>query len=318
MEKLETRRLRFMVSCMLVCTMVFPAILAGHSSGFVGVSAEYQDDGTVVAGQQYGFGLHGNLDHRMLLGDVAFLGLSAYGRVYYDVADQSFSDLSAVDVQGTWFVGRDTLEFGLGTAQSFAGYEDSGSSFTPSWHVTYRFDRGYRVCNPFFSYGGSYDSSVLSNGLSVGVSYAPSVELAYEAAVGGALEHDPEAVRPDVLATLSFGVEGLSGYFFSWHVYGEATYRDAAAESATGFLGHLSGSFRFAPASTYQIQIGPRFDWEYLEGFEADVDIAVRADVSTTERVYWYVEAIAGVEGVQDSASVSWNARIVAGIDLSF
>lgn len=307
---------------LLLLVMVFaPAVFASQSSGFIGVSGQYRYGDPVIGDPMYGIGFHGSLDHRMLLGDHALLGISAYGRVSYDLGGSGLSDLSMIDLWGTWFVGSDTLEARVDTEQSIGGYEGTPGYFMPSWQVAYRFDRGYRVLNPFVSYDGTIDASMSSNGITLGFSYAPKVELQYSASIGGGLEHVQGNIRPDILGTLALGVEGLSGYYFSWSVGTDASYRAAAVSADAAFSGTLFSLFRFSPTMQYQINVSPKIEWEYIvdaNTVDADVEIAVRADVAATERFYWYVEAIGGIDGLFGGLAPVWQAQLVAGVDFSF
>lgn len=320
MRKLTWFCSRTVVS-MLLMMVSASAVFASQSSGFIGVSGQYRYGDPVIGDTLYGIGFHGSLDHRMLLGDVALLGIAAYGRASYDLGGSGLSDLSMIDLRGTWFVGSDTLEARVGTEQSIGGYEGIPGYFLPSWQVAYRFDRGYRVLNPFIAYDGTVDASMLTNKITLGFSYAPKVELQYSASIGGVLEHEQGSVHPDIFGTLSLGVEGLSGYYLSWSVGTDASYRVAAVSSATAFSGTLFSVLRFSPTKRYQINVNPKIEWEYVvdtKVFDADVELAVRVDAAATERIYWYVEAIGGMGGLLGGSAAMWQAELVAGVDFSF
>ena len=304
-----------MIIIALLGILVLAPVFGGQTTGFFGISGDYlfADDST----QEYGVGVHGNLSHRMLLGEMGLLGLSFYGRGSYDLESSALSDYSLIDVRSTWFLGSDSLDVQLGSEQTLSGSE---SFVTPSWQVVYRFDRGRRMINPFFGYSGKVKDSLVYHGLQAGISHAPLVELSYALALEGGVEFDPEAAQPDLLGNLTLHIDGISGYFMSWRLYGSATYRHSQDSTLEGFSGNFGGGMRIAASRKFQIQITSTIPWEYLSSLDSwalDMETSIRADIASSDHLYWYVETIAKLGQLQDLSFAAWSVEIVAGIDFS-
>lgn len=315
---MHTSKLSILMFCM-VFVIALP-LYSGQTGAFIGVSGDYRyADDPLLETHAGRVDLHGNVDHRMLLGDTGFLAVSLFGEAAYAVEDADFSDYLEASLRNSWLLGPNTLEFSLGARQSFGGYDGSEPFFIPSWAAEFRFDRGFRSLNPFVTYEGYVDDSGIYNGVRAGFVHMPAVEFRYGLSVGGTVEVVENADRPDLLGSVMGSVDGLSGYFLNWSVQADATYRDSTDAAAEGFSGNLLGTVRIAPSRSFQIQVTPSLHWTYLiagNTWDVGMETALRSDFTATDHLFWYVETVGTMDRLESGSPHPWSVRVSSGVDL--
>lgn len=293
--------------------------IGAQSSVFLGAFGDYAytDSPPAHSGE---IGIHGNFDYRSLIGSAGYFNLTAFGEISIDPTDSASSDYLAVDAHGLWYVGDNDVELTLGSESSFTGYDGYDAYWSPHWELAYHIQRGRTSINPSITYSGYATSTHVSHGAQVGITRAPKVELEYSVAAGGGIDTYADAGQTDLFASLTYSVNGLSGYFLSWNVLGTSTYRSSDDIDREGFSGSLSAQATLTPSSTLQVRFSPTWYWEYLTAssqWNQGWDISARADVAISEHVYCYAGPSLVVGRMLDPADAHWSVHVTAGVDVS-
>jgi hypothetical protein len=309
---------KWLIICSIVVFVTVQSIGA-ESSAFIGVLGDYLFSNDPLDTTSGEFKVRGNIDYRSLLGSLGYLKMTAYGEASYNLTASNLSDYIAAKMDSMWYLDANELDLALGAEFSFSGIDDTAPYWSPDWELTYRINRGRRLLNPYVSYRGYATSTQLFNGIQLGIAHAPQVEFEYSVAVEGGIDTYRDAAQTDLLASIIFKMNGLSGYTLSWQVQSSATYRWSADNTREGILGTISAQTIITPSRLLQFQISPAWHWEYLttsEQWNLELEISTRADVAIFEHIYGYIAPSAVFSQLQDSEGPLWDVRLTAGVDI--
>lgn len=304
---------------LLCCMMLLIMLPLGAStSWYVGTYGDYRLDADGLTDEHTARGaVKLNFDYRTMLGDTGYLAAVSYGELRYDVLNMYLSDYISTTVDSSIYLESGELQASLRVDLSLLG-NDVLPYITPAWSLGYRMERGFRSLNPSVTYSGWMSDTVLSNGITVGFSHAPIVELRYSAALGAALDMQRDSGLTDLDISVQAAVDGLVGYLIDWSLYGSFGYLQPADPTVATISPAIGASIRLTPSKTFQFMLSPQLQAVYLLAtslWDVELDATARCDVALGERVYWYAESNVATDLVALSVT---SFRVTSGVDVAF
>ena len=304
---------RHLISLSLVLLVILSPLRA-QTSTFVGILGTLD-----VPSNQINLGARGNIEYRTQVDTLGSLKISSYGEVLYNTEQQSFTDMLTAGIESIWYLHDDELLASLGSQFSLLGNEDSNPYWVPDWNISYHMFRGYRSYNPFISYSGYATKSQIYNGIQLGFSYSPRVELTYTLAAEGGFDSSFDSNQQDTIASLEFAISGLVGYYMNWEIGADVTWRESSDVTQEGLNISLAGNTTLAFSRWLQVQIAQNFRGTYVSHtriWEMAAELIVRVDTAISNHIYLYASPTITFSNLLDSATPTMIFTL--GVDVGF
>jgi hypothetical protein len=305
--------MRFSKAIVIVCFILTALIttLSAQTTGFIGIQGLYD-----ITEEMASIGLRGNLDYRTLISPDWYVHAALSGEGKTDTNFTSTSDRLLMQLDSTWFLSDDELRAAVTTEASIGGNEESAPNISPDWDLTYRKFFDYRSVNPYVTYRGFSTTEQIMNGLEIGFSYAPKVELSYTIGISGGFDTYLASGDSDLLASLDLKLSHLIGFAGNLTAYGSFTYRASEEDTREGLSGTLRAEFSYTPTRKLQIHAAPAWYWEYLtllNQWNFSGEFALRTDIEITQWLYGYLSSSVSV-----SPDALWDFQVTIGTDIAW
>ena len=199
----------------------------------------------------------------------------------------------------------------------------------PDWTASYEHigDLLFRT-----SYSGYYlhfprtDEDVLSQELTVGLAWDPSIRIRYGLDLLAGWETWTETNRDDLLGSLEASAGGLIGYFHDWSLTARAGLRlSDAAEESNLFLG-AQGDWAWSPRRQISLETGVflleeiyyRVNGSSEPPMVLSAGVEIRGDWTPNDRLFLVAELAASRRFATDPADDWWNVISRIGMEYNF
>ena len=199
----------------------------------------------------------------------------------------------------------------------------------PDWTVAYEHvgDLLFRTSySGYYLYFPDTEEDALSQELTVGLAWDPSIRIRYGLDLLAGWETWTETNRDDLLGSLEASAGGLIGYFHDWSLTARAGLRlSDAAEESNLFLG-AQGDWAWSPHRQISLETGVFL----LEEIYYQVDgppelpralsagVEMRGDWTPNDRLFLVAELAASRRFASDPADEWWNVLSRVGLEFNF